>query len=88
MRRRKTTVGVDIGGGFSKAAVIDHGESGPRLTGIATAPNDPDTVRGGTISDPERVADALSALFKRVSSDSDLVVSVEPTGSTGQILAV
>jgi len=65
LRRRKTTVGVDIGSGFSKAAVIDHGENGPRLTGLATAPNEADTVRGGTIRDPERVADTLSALFRR-----------------------
>lgn len=65
LRRRKTTVGVDIGSGFSKAAVIDHGENGPRLTGFATAPNEADAVRGGTITDPERVADTLSALFKR-----------------------
>ncbi len=65
LRRRKTTVGVDIGSGFSKAAVIDHGESGPRLTGLATAPNEPDAVRGGTIRDPESVADTLSALFRR-----------------------
>lgn len=65
LRRRKTTVGVDIGSGFSKAAVIDHGESGPRLTGLAAAPTESDTVRGGTIRDPERVADTLSALFKR-----------------------
>ncbi|MDE2944535.1 MAG: type IV pilus assembly protein PilM [Gemmatimonadota bacterium] len=65
LRRRKTTVGVDIGSGFSKAAVIDHGENGPRLTGLATAPNEADTVRGGTIRDPERVADRLAALFKQ-----------------------
>lgn len=65
LRRRKTTVGVDIGSGFSKAAVIDHGESGPRLTGLAAAPTEADTVHGGTIRDPERVADTLSALFKR-----------------------
>lgn len=64
-RRRKTTVGVDIGSGFSKAAVIDHGESGPRVTGLATAPNEADIVRGGTIRDPERVAETLSAMFKK-----------------------
>ena len=88
MRRRKTTVGVDIGTGFSKAAVIDHGESGPRLTGLATAPNETDAVRGGAIRDPERVAETLSALFKRVSSDSDRFVNVELIDSAGQILAV
>ncbi|WP_419938490.1 type IV pilus biogenesis protein PilM [Candidatus Palauibacter sp.] len=65
MRRRKTTVGVDVGSGFSKAAVIDHGQSGPRLTGLATAPNEADTERGGTIGDPERVADTLSSMFRR-----------------------
>ena len=65
LRRRKTTVGVDVGSGFSKAAVIRHGESGPRLTGFATAPNETDTVRGGAIRDPEGVADTLSTLFKR-----------------------
>jgi len=65
LRRRKTTVGVDIGSGFNKAAVIDHGEGGPRLIGLATAPNEANTVRGGTIRDPERVADTLSVMFKK-----------------------
>ncbi len=65
LRRRKATVGVDVGSGLSKAAVIDHGPSGPRLTGLATAPNEADTVRGGMIGDPERVADTLSSMFRR-----------------------
>ena len=65
LRRRKATVGVDIGSGFCKAAVIEHGESGPRLTALAIAPNEADAVHGGTIRDPERVADTLSSMFRR-----------------------
>ena len=65
LRPRKAAVGVDIGSGFSKAAVIEHGENGPRLTALATAPNEADAVRGGTIREPERVADTLSSMFRR-----------------------
>ena len=65
LRRRQTTVGVDIGSGFSKAAVIEHGENGPRLTAFATARNEADAVRGGTTREPECVADTLSSMFRR-----------------------
>lgn len=65
LRRRKAIVGVDIGSGFIKAAVIEHGENGPRLAALATAPNEADTVRGATTREPERVADTLSSMFRR-----------------------
>ncbi len=65
LRRRKVTVGVDIGSDLNKAAVIEHREHRPRLTALATAPNEPAAVRGGTIREPERVADTLSSMFRR-----------------------
>ena len=51
--RRRRTVGVDIGSGFIKAAVIEHGAGTPRLVEFATERNE-----GG-------VASALAAMFER-----------------------
>ncbi|MXX77988.1 MAG: type IV pilus assembly protein PilM, partial [Gemmatimonadales bacterium] len=77
LRRRKTTVGVDIGSGFSKAAVVEHGENEPRLRAFAIAPNEAGTVRGGAIRDPERVADPLSSRFRRERIKSrDVVIGI------------
>jgi len=50
LRRRKATVGVDIGSDFNKAAVIEHREHRPRLTALATAPNEPAAVRSVELS--------------------------------------
>ena len=36
--RRKTTIGLDIGSGLIKVAVIDHGRGEPELTKVAIAP--------------------------------------------------
>ena len=36
--RNKTTVGLDIGSGLIKVAVIDHSRRAPELTRVAVAP--------------------------------------------------
>ena len=77
VRRRRATVGVDIGSGFSKAAVVEPGETGPRLMAVAIAPNAGDAVPGERPRDPERVADTLSSMFRRARiQPRDVVVGI------------
>ena len=57
--RKKTTVGLDIGSGLVKVAVIDHGQSEPELTKVAITPLLADAIVEGEIMDPGIVADAV-----------------------------
>jgi type IV pilus assembly protein PilM len=57
--RKKTTVGLDIGSGLIKVAVIDHGRGEPELTKVAIAPLLADAIVEGEIMDPGIVADAI-----------------------------
>src|SRR5688572_603585 len=59
--RRKTTIGLDIGSGLIKVAVIDHGRGEPELTKVAIAPLLADAIVEGEIMDPGIVADAIRA---------------------------
>lgn len=57
--RRKTTVGLDIGSGLIKVAVIDHGKGAPELVKIAITRLQPDAIVEGEVMDPEIVAQAI-----------------------------
>ncbi|MGH7717772.1 MAG: type IV pilus biogenesis protein PilM [Gemmatimonadaceae bacterium] len=57
--RKKTTVGLDIGSGLIKVAVIDHGRGEPELTRVAIAPLLADAIVEGEVMDPGIVADAV-----------------------------
>jgi type IV pilus assembly protein PilM len=57
--RKKTTIGLDIGSGLIKVAVIDHGRGEPELTKVAIAPLLADAIVEGEIMDPGIVADAI-----------------------------
>lgn len=77
MRRRGRTCGLDIGTGFCKVAVIEHGPGAPRLTRVAVAPNglgvDGGEARGG----PGRVAEVLTVTFERERIEPrDVVIGV------------
>jgi type IV pilus assembly protein PilM len=61
--RKKTTVGLDIGSGLIKVAVIDHGRSEPELTKVAIAPLLADAIVEGEIMDPGIVADAVRSVL-------------------------
>lgn len=77
MRRRAWTCGLDIGTGFCKAAVIEHGPGAPRLTRVAVAPNESGADSGEERSDPGRVADVLSLTFKQERIEPrDVVIGV------------
>ncbi len=75
--RRKTTVGLDVGSGFIKAAVIDHSKDTPQLEKIAVSPIEGDAIVDGDIVDPGLVADAISSMFEREGIDQrDVVIGV------------
>ncbi len=50
--RKKTTVGLDIGSGLVKVAVIDHSKSEPELMKVAITPLLADAIVEGEIMDP------------------------------------
>jgi type IV pilus assembly protein PilM len=58
--RKKTTIGLDVGSGLVKIAVIDHGRGTPELTHVAIEPLIADAIVDGEIMDPGVVADAVS----------------------------
>ena len=72
--RRKTTVGLDVGSGLIKAAVIDHSKDAPQLEKIAVSPLEGDAIVDGDIVDPGLVADAISSMFEREKIDQRDVV--------------
>jgi type IV pilus assembly protein PilM len=59
--RRKTTVGLDVGSGLIKIAVIDHGKGAPELVKVAITKLQPDAIVEGEVMDPGIVSDAIRA---------------------------
>src|SRR5262245_32309688 len=57
--RKKTTIGLDIGSGLIKVAVINHGRGEPELTRVVIAPLLADAIVEGEIMDPAIVTDAV-----------------------------
>ncbi len=61
--RTRTTVGLDIGSGLIKLAVISHGTGEPVLTKVAFAPLVDDAIVEGEVMDPGIVSDAIRGVF-------------------------
>ena len=59
--RKKTTVGLDVGSGLIKVAVIDHSKPEPELVHVAVVPLLADAIVEGEIMDQEIVSDAIAA---------------------------
>jgi len=59
--RKKTTIGLDIGSGLIKVAVIDHSKSEPELIKVAITPLLADAIVEGEVMDPGIVSDAINA---------------------------
>ena len=57
--RSKTTVGLDIGSGLIKVAVVDHGRKQPELVKVAITPLLADAIVEGEVMDPGIVSDAV-----------------------------
>jgi len=61
--KQQKTVGLDIGSGLIKLAVIDHGGSRPTLTKVAITNVLADAIVEGEIMDPGVVAEAVKGLL-------------------------
>lgn len=72
--RKKTTVGLDIGSGLIKVAVVDHSKQ-PELVRVATTPLLADAIVEGEIMDPGIVADAIAACLQAAGVTSKDVVT-------------
>ena len=59
--RSKTTVGLDIGSGLIKVAVVDHSRKEPELIRAAVVPLLADAIVEGEVMDPGIVAEAIQA---------------------------
>lgn len=57
--RKKTTVGLDIGSGLIKVAVIDHSKAEPELVRVSIVPLIPDAIVEGEVMDTAIVAEAI-----------------------------
>jgi len=75
--RARSTVGLDIGSGFIKAVVINHGSGHPVLEKIAIAPVADDAIVEGEVMDPRLVAEAVRNLLSSAQIKTrDVVVAV------------
>lgn len=76
--RKKTTVGLDIGSGLIKVAVIDHSKKNqPELVRAAIAPLAADAIVEGEVMDPGIVAEAIrTAMASAGVTSRDVVIAV------------
>lgn len=75
--RKKTSVGLDIGSGLIKVAVVDHSKSQPELVHVAVAPLLADAIVEGEIMDPGIVSDAITAALAEAGvTTKDVVTAV------------
>ena len=73
--RTRTSVGLDIGSGQIKLAVINHGTGEPVLSKVAMAPLADDAIVEGEVMDPGIVAGAVRDLFEHSGIKSRQVVT-------------
>jgi type IV pilus assembly protein PilM len=75
--RKRTTIGLDIGSGLVKVAVMDHAKSEPELVRVSIVPLLADAIVEGEVMDPGIVADAIrTALESAGVSKGDVVTAV------------
>src|SRR2546426_1107693 len=72
---KKTSVGLDIGSGILKVAVIDHSGSEPELVKVATTEVAADAIVEGEVMDPGIVAEAIRGLFSAAGVKQKQVVT-------------
>ena len=78
--RKKTTVGLDVGSGLIKVAVVDHSKREPELVRAAIRPLIADAIVEGEVMDPGIVIDAI----QRALADAGVKASVVVTAVGGR----
>lgn len=73
--RKKSTVGLDIGSGLIKVAVVDHSKKEPELTKVAIQPLQQDAIVEGEVMDPGVVAEAIQSALTSAGVNSKQVVT-------------
>ncbi len=73
--RRKTTVGLDIGSGLIKIAVMDHSTGEPELVKVVITKLQPDAIVEGEVMDPGIVSDAIRAALDGAGASSKNIVT-------------
>lgn len=75
--RKKRTVGLDIGSGYIKVAVVDHSGTLPVVERLAVQPLGGDAIVEGEVMDPGLVASTINSVFEEQGIDRhDVAVSV------------
>jgi len=72
--RRKKSIGLDIGSGVIKAAVVDHGKDEPQLERVALRPLTGSAIVDGEVVDPGLVSDTIRQLWDESGIEGDDVV--------------
>ncbi len=73
--RKKTTIGLDVGSGLIKIAVVDHGHGDPELTKVVITPLLADAIVEGEVMDPGIVTDAIRSAMEEAGVKSRNVVT-------------
>jgi len=73
--RKKTTVGLDIGSGLVKVAVIDHSKGEPELVKVSITPLLADAIVEGEIMDPAIVSEAITGTLAAAGVESKEIVT-------------
>jgi type IV pilus assembly protein PilM len=73
--RKKTTIGLDIGSGLVKAAVIDHAGATPELTKVILTPLNENAIVDGEVMDHAMVADAIRQTLETIGGKKKEVVA-------------
>ncbi len=73
--RGRTVVGLDIGSGFVKLALVDHGGDRPEVCGVAIRPTPPGAVVDGEVIEPRRVANTVRELMDEAGFRSRNIVA-------------
>lgn len=74
-RRNRQSIGLDVGSGYVKAAVVDHSADEPRLMRIASLPLVADAIVEGEIMDPPLVVDTIQAVMQTLGGSGRSVVT-------------
>ena len=75
--RKKSTIGLDVGSGLIKVAVIDHSRGEPELARVVVTPLLADAIVEGEVMDPGIVTDAIRMALEQSGLKSrDVVTAV------------